>query len=53
MTTGKEGVSVISDSFGLKAIIRKDPSSRKNVFYKTEEMGEDEILELFNNNEEN
>ena len=52
MNTGTAGVSVISDSFGLRAIIRKDPVSRKNVFYKTEEMGEEEILDLFDKNKQ-
>lgn len=52
MITGQEGISTISDQYGLRAVIRKDPLTRKNVFYKTEEMDENEILALFEINEE-
>jgi hypothetical protein len=43
-TTQKEGVTTIFDADGeLEGIIYKDMKSRKNVFYKCEEMSMEEL----------
>lgn len=49
LTTSKEGILCLEKDGNLIAIVRKDLSSRKNIIYKVEEMGLEEIEALFNN----
>lgn len=47
-TVDQEGmISLLNDKMELTGVIRKDPISRKNVFYRCEEMSFEELQAIF------
>lgn len=50
LTTTTEGLIVVNDGDIIIAVIRRDPTSRKHLVYKIEEMGSEDIAKLINPN---
>lgn len=47
-TTDQEGmISLLNDKNELVGVIRKDPTSHKNVFYRCDEMSFEELQAIF------
>ncbi len=51
MKTQEEGVIAILNKEALVGLVRKDPFSHKNVFYRCEEMGFEDIRGMFKGEE--